>query len=84
MNGQDPSIQNFPEEEKEEDNFPIEEINERDDNAFPLEEHQKIGDNINDSVQISNHNNNNNHSYNNYQNINTPGNIYNINPIPYN
>ena len=42
MNGQDPSIQNFPEEEKEEDNFPIEEINERDDNAFPLEEDQKM------------------------------------------
>ena len=84
MNGLDPSIENFPVEEKGDDNYPIEENsekqkNERDDNAFPLEEDQKIGDNINDSVQISNHNNNNNHYYNNYQDINTPGNNYNIN-----
>ena len=84
MNGLDPSIQNFQEEEKDDDNFPIEENsekpnNKRDNNAFPLEEDQKIGDNINESVQISNHDNNNNHYYNNYQDIITPDNNYNIN-----
>ena len=54
--------------------FPIKENseikkNEIDENVFPLDEDQKIGDNINDSVQINNQDNNNNHYYNNYQNI---------------
>ena len=91
MNGIDSSIEKYPIESIDKDNndFPIKENseinkNEIDENAFSLDEDQKIGDNINNSVQINNQDNNNNHYYNNYQNINTPGNIYNINPIPYN
>ncbi len=87
----DSSIEKYPIESIDKDNndFPIKENseinkNEIDENAFPLDEDQKIGENINDSVQINNQDNNKNHYYNNYQNINTPGNIYNINPIPYN
>ena len=61
MNGIDSSIEKYPIESIDKDNndFPIKENseikkNEINENAFPLDEDQKIGDNINDSVQINN------------------------------